>query len=101
MVRELIPFPRNFAATGSHDLRVVLHMCSKITPGPGLLTERKVARSLIPSRAVMSTSLREAVWAGAKLVNAKRDNDRNNRGMRCPSKPAAKTRSFGQLRIIH
>src|SRR4051794_40020365 len=44
IVRALIPFSASFLATGSQDLRVVLHMCSNNTPGPDCAAAKNVAR---------------------------------------------------------
>src|SRR5215469_18635351 len=89
MARALIPFWLNLTATGSQDFRVVLHMCSNRTPGPGLCAEKNVARSLVPSGAVMSTSGRELVWPTAKLGSGRRS--RNDRMKRCMDIPSQRT----------
>src|SRR5579871_2674246 len=81
MVRALIPHSLKPLATGSHDFRVVLHMCSKITPDSDFAAAKKVARSLVPSGEVMSTSL-GGVWADANPVNNSRTERRIDRGMR-------------------
>ena len=82
MVRTLTPRALKPTATGSQDLRVVLHICSSTTPGPGLPAVKKVARSLVPSGEVISTSLGTGACAEARVVNNSRTERRRDRGMR-------------------